>query len=259
MKVQTLVGLLNEWADEGLSESEELARLTARYGDATVLLPDECPDCGGSGEVYRASVAGVGMDLPRGIPCPTCHGKRKAVIVPKEQWEAFEDVCRDEWVTLTDECGKRFNRATAAIATALLGGKVYRASVAGVGMDLPRGIPCPTCEGKRKAVIVPKEQWEAARRIVKAWIRRFRRDSETAHERDVDEVTAAIATALLGGKVYRATAVVKGEVSWSTVPCGKKNPVFYVDEQHDGFLISTPVATVGECAALAILEKEDGE
>ena len=88
MKVTTLVGLLNEWADEGLSESEELARLTARYGDATLLLPDECP----------------------------------AVIVPKEQWEAAEEAMLTACQHAHDEGWTNPGARLAAIARALLGG-----------------------------------------------------------------------------------------------------------------------------------------
>jgi len=152
------------------------AKLKSELGaDATVLLPDECPDCvgvdahegecqrcHGSGEISRSVGAADFMD-----ECPNCDGtgrgawtpcgKRKAVIVPKEQWEAFEDVCRDEWVTLTDECGKRFNRATAAIATALLGGKVYRAKEVGTWHSFfPRTVTVGRIENEHGVSLVPQ-------------------------------------------------------------------------------------------------------
>jgi len=105
------------------------AKLKNELGaDATVLLPDECPDCGGTGDAHYRD------DPPTHMPscdtCPTCHGKRPAVIVPKEQWEAAK-VAVDEAIVR-----QRTERVTAdtlvtAIATALLGGKVYRAKEVG--------------------------------------------------------------------------------------------------------------------------------
>ena len=60
-------------------------------------------------------------------------------------------------------------------------------------------------------VVVPKEQWEAADRVLVEWARTVEnyyrnrcRPMAPVYER---ELLARIATALLGGKVYRATAV----------------------------------------------------
>jgi len=105
------------------AEAQVAADVVDSLLDATVLLPDECPDCGGTGDAHYRD------DPPTHMPscdtCPTCHGKRPAVIVPKEQWEAAVNA-------LDTVLGRVANtEELAAIATALLGGKVYRATEVG--------------------------------------------------------------------------------------------------------------------------------
>ena len=147
------------------------AKLKSELGaDATVLLPDECPDCvgvdahegecqrcHGSGEISRSVGAADFMD-----ECPNCDGtgrgawtpcgKRKAVVVPKEQAEAAgfalhratlvemsadldEDRIRSIWETMNPSIRERRVREALASATALLGGKVYRATAVGTLID----------------------------------------------------------------------------------------------------------------------------
>ena len=103
--------------------------------DATVLLPDECKECGGEGYVPTKdrddvceAVESSGHLIVQD-PCPSCEGKRKAGIVPKEQWEAAslaaEQGRRDVLYAAMDGAPEdipRIKSATLhAIARALLG------------------------------------------------------------------------------------------------------------------------------------------
>ena len=122
------------------------AKLKSELGaDATVLLPDECPDCGGSGEVRandeeRFTEDGSHREWTE--DCPTCKGTGgKVWVVPKEQWEAglralLSQRCPghhwDGEDTLFLRAAKEvMQRGLTAIATALLGGEVYRATEVG--------------------------------------------------------------------------------------------------------------------------------
>ena len=123
---------------------------------------------------------------------------------------------------------------------------------------------CDVCRGKpqefmscgcskRPAVIVPKEQREAAKVAVDEAIVRQRTERVTA-----DTLVTAIATALLGGKVYRA----------------KEVGMFHMDEPDNDDELDAPVVVIKDETGpggrtrelwmlsdgdrIAILEKEDG-
>ena len=190
MKVTTLGAWLDKWHDDRVASAPrnilDLDMSHARAKgvmsdllDATLLQPDECPDCvgvdahegecqrcHGSGEISRSVGAADFMD-----ECPNCDGtgrgawtpcgKRKAVIVPKEQWEAF--VCSRRW---PDPLGPR-------------------SKAAGV-------------------------EWYGTHAFSREKIRIAPATSATMFEdewREMEKLAVPLATALLGGKVYRATEV----------------------------------------------------
>jgi len=55
------------------------------------VLPLSCPTCGGSGTARAEMLVGVAT-LASDVPCPTCHGARRFVVLDAKAWEAF--VCR---------------------------------------------------------------------------------------------------------------------------------------------------------------------
>ena len=157
MKPETVFEVLDRlgWHEELriIRDADDPAQDEARdILDATVLLPDECPDCGGSGKVHVRTVVEGAESYCIEEPCPSCEGKRKAVIVPKEQAEAAgyalhratlvemsadldEDRIRSIWETMNPSIRERRVREALASATALLGGKVYRATAVGTLID----------------------------------------------------------------------------------------------------------------------------